>query len=136
MLHVSLATGPVMGQLTCLPFDPDESRAGLRGPQHFECLLGEPIDPVMRTSREGGAIAAWIVDVLGLARLARGSRGEAADANFGRKAKTRTREIARTRLNTPSPNTRKSQAQIQLKFKSKKLVNRGKGKRQKAASGT
>ena len=79
-----------MGQLTCFPFDPDESRAGLWGPQRLQCLLGEPIDPAMRTSEKGAVTAVRIVDVLGLARLARGSRGEAADANFGRKAETRT----------------------------------------------
>ena len=87
MLRVNLAAGPVMGQLTCVPSDPDESRAGLRGPQHFECLLGEPIDPVMRTFGEGAAAAVRIVVVLGLARLARGSRGEAADANLDVKPK-------------------------------------------------
>ena len=38
-LHVSLATVSVMGQQTCLPFDPDESRAGLRGPLHLGHLL-------------------------------------------------------------------------------------------------
>ena len=124
MLRVSLAAGPVMGRLTCLPFGPDKSRAGLRGPQSIECLLGEPIDHVMRTSGECAATAVRIVGVLDLVRLARGSRGKAADTNFGRKAETRTREIARTRLNTPSPNTRKSRAQIQLKSKPKKLVNR------------
>ena len=84
---MSLATGPVMGQLTCLPFDPDESRAGLWGPQRLECLLGDPIDPAMRTSGEGAATTVQNVDVLGLARLARGSRGEAADANLDAKPK-------------------------------------------------
>ena len=86
---MSLATGPVTGQLTCLPFDPDESRVDLWGPQRLECLLGEPIDPAMRTSGEGVATAVQIIDVLGPAWLARGLRGEAADANFGRKAETR-----------------------------------------------
>ena len=72
MLRVSLATSPVMGQLTYLSFDPNESRAGLRGPQHFECLWYEPIDPMMTTSGEGATTAVRIVDVLVLARLARG----------------------------------------------------------------
>ena len=53
-------------------FDSDGSRASLRGPQCLECLLGEPIDPAMRTSGEGATTAVRIVDVLGPARLARG----------------------------------------------------------------
>ena len=64
-----------MGQLTCLPPDPDESQAGLWGLLRLECLLVDPIDPAMRTSGEGAATGVWIVDVLGLAQLARGSRG-------------------------------------------------------------
>ena len=39
MLRVNFAAGPVMGQLACVPSDPDESRAGLRGPLHLGCLL-------------------------------------------------------------------------------------------------
>ena len=77
-----------MGQLTCLPFDPDESRAGLWGPQCLECLLGNPINPAMRTYGEGALTAVRIGDVLGLARLARGSRGEVADANLDAKPKS------------------------------------------------
>ena len=87
MLHVNLAVGPVMGQLNCVPSDPDESRAGLWGPQCIECLLGGPIDPAARTSGEGAATAVRIVYVSGLARLVRGSRGEAADTNLDVKPK-------------------------------------------------
>ena len=76
-----------MGQLTCLPLDHDESREGLWGPQRLECLLGGPIDPAVRTSGEGAATAVRTVDVPGLAQLARGSRGEAADANLDVKMK-------------------------------------------------
>ena len=76
-----------MGQLSYLPFDPDESRAVMWGPQRLEYLLGDSIDIVMRTSGECAATAVWIVDVLGLAWLARGSRGEAADTNLDAKPK-------------------------------------------------
>ena len=87
MLRVSLATGPAVGQLTCLPPDLDESRVGLWGPRRLECLLDGPIDPAVRTSGESAAAAVQIVYVPGLARLARGSRGEAADANLDVKPK-------------------------------------------------
>ena len=81
------ATSLAMGQLTCLPFGPNESRAGLWGPQRHVCLLVESIDPTVRTSGEGAATAVRIIDVPGLAQLTRGSRGEAGDANLDVKPK-------------------------------------------------
>ena len=102
--RVSLATGPAMGQLTCLPLDPDGSRAGLWGPRRLECLLDGPIDPAVRISGEGAATAVRIVDVFGLARLARGLRGEAANANLDVKPKSEHERLPKhTQVSSSNP---------------------------------
>ena len=67
-----LSHWPCDGSADLFTFDPDWSRASLRGLQCLECLLGEPIDLAMRASREGAATVVRIVGVFGPARLARG----------------------------------------------------------------
>ena len=110
---MSLATGLAMGQLTCLPPDPDESQAGLWGLLRLDCLLNGPVDPAVRTSGEGVATAVQIVDVPGLAQLTRGSQGDAADTNLDVRSNRNTRDcsneiklpfLRHTQISSSNPN--------------------------------